>query len=90
METLAEKIQRLGAYQEVRILPDGSIAALGELMFTRAVYLGCDELGWSRRFCFEDRPRANEEFEKLQSQHDTPTGWIARRPPQPEDFKDWP
>ena len=85
METLEQKVQRLGVYSEVRTLPDGSIAAVGDLIFTRAIYLGCDEIGWSRRFCFDDRPRANEEFKKLQSRDDTPSGWIARRPP--EDFK---
>lgn len=83
-------VRESGGYLAVKTLSDGSIAALGDLMFTRAIYLNCDKFGWSRRFCFEDRSRADQEFELLKTKDDTPTGWIARRPPQPEDFKDWP
>lgn len=76
---LAE-IQRLGEYLQVRRLPDGSVAALGDLLFTRAIHLRCDLYGYERRFCFDDRARADEEFAKLQTEDDEPTGWIARRP----------
>lgn len=76
-------VQSYGGYLSVRRLPDGSIAALGDLMFTRAIFLGCNPLGWERRFCFDDRKRANAEFNKLVSEDDEPTGWIARRPEQP-------
>lgn len=74
------EIQRLGEYSEVRRLADGSIAALGDLLFTRAIYLGCNLWGWDRRFCFENRQRADEEFARLASEDDEPTGWTARRP----------
>lgn len=76
-------VQRYGGYLDVRRLEDGSIAALGELMFTRAIYLGCNAEGWERRFCFQDRGLASEQFDKLKSEDDEPTGWIARRPEQP-------
>lgn len=76
---MLEDIKRLGEYEQVRALPDGSIAAIGNLLFTRAIYLGCTTWGWERRFCFEDRDREKSEFEKLASEDDTPTGWIARR-----------
>ena len=85
-----DEIKESGGYLDVKRLPDGSIAGIGELMFTRAIYLGMDRIGWSRRFCFEDRDRAVIEFNKLKSKDDLPQGWIARRPPQPEDYKDWP
>jgi hypothetical protein len=60
-------------------LPDGSIAALGELMFTRAIYLGCHHYGWQKRFCFSDRSLANKRFAELQSEDDEPQGYIAKR-----------
>lgn len=66
-------------YREVRVLDDGSVAALGDLMFTRAIFLGCDRLGHSRRFCFEDRKLADKRFSELQSEDDVPEGFIARR-----------
>lgn len=74
---LAERLR--AQYRDVRILPDGSIAALCDLLFTRAIILGCDELGYSRRFCFENRSLADQRFQELQSEDDEPQGYIARR-----------
>jgi hypothetical protein len=48
-------------------------------MFTRAIYIDLDLNGWGKRFCFEDKDRAVEEYAKLQTGDDEPTGWIARR-----------
>lgn len=78
-----QEIQRLGEYLRVRRLPDGSVAALGDLLFTRAIHLRCDLWGWERRFCFKDRDLAVAQFEALQTEDDEPTGWIARRPELP-------
>lgn len=66
-------------YLTTRVLPDGSVAALLELMFTRAICLGCTEYGWARRFCFEDRALASRRFAELQSEDDEPAGYVARR-----------
>ncbi len=52
-----EEIKELG-YIECRELPDGSIACVNDLLYTRALYLGCDEFGFSSRFCFSDRALA--------------------------------
>lgn len=82
----AEDAQKLCAwlvesqgYLEARVLPDGSVAALGDLMFTRSIVLGCDWDGWAYRFCFENRPLANVRYHELQSEEDVPEGHIARR-----------
>ena len=64
---------------EVKVLADGSVAMLADLMFTRAIHLGCTTWGWSRRFCFEDRVRAQQEFDALAGEDDEPTGCVARR-----------
>lgn len=79
-EELAAEVQRLGEYPAVRVLPDGSVAALERLLTTTAVLLGCDLWGWERRFCFTDPATAREQFDKLQSEEDELTGWVARRP----------
>lgn len=63
----------------VRVLPDGSVAMLRELLFTRAVCLGCTTWGWASRFCFEDRARATAAFAELQTENDEPAGCVARR-----------
>jgi len=66
-------------FLEGRVLPDGSVAMLGELMFTRAIYLGVTEGGWDFRFCFSDRGLAKERFDQLSSASDEPAGFVARR-----------
>ena len=63
----------------VRVLPDGSVAALCDLLFTRAICLGVTREKWSMRFCFEDRTLADKRFAELQSEDDEPAGYVARR-----------
>ena len=80
-QALIERIKRLGAgaYRELRMLEDGTIVGIGELMFTRAIYMDMNPDGWGRRFCFEDRALADQEYQRIASGDDEPTGWIARR-----------
>ena len=78
-ETLRQRIQQLGNYLVVDFLRDGTIIGLGDLMFTRASYIDLDLYGWGKRFCFEDRDLAVEEYMKLKTGDDEPTGWVARR-----------
>lgn len=66
-------------YPLVRRLDDGSIAAVCPLMYTTSIILGCNRLGYSKRFCFEGWPLALLEFFKLKTEDDEPTGFIARR-----------
>ena len=78
---LLERIKHLGAgsYEDVRMLDDGTIVGIGNLMFTRAIYMDMNGNGWGRRFCFEDRALADQEYQRITSGDDEPTGWIARR-----------
>jgi hypothetical protein len=80
-EQLADEVLRLGGggYRETKVLADGSVAAIGDLLFTRAIFLGCSEWGFARRFCFEDRALADQRFKELASEDDEPTGFTARR-----------
>jgi hypothetical protein len=74
-----EQITALGDYEHLRELPDGTIAGIGRLMFTTALYIDLNEWGWERRFCFTERGKALEELAKLNSCEDLPEGWVARR-----------
>ena len=78
-ETLRQRIQQLGNYLVVDFLRDGTIIGMGDLMFTRAIYIDLDLNGWGKRFCFEDKDRAVEEYMKLKTGDDEPTGYVARR-----------
>ena len=76
---LLEEITKLGDYIEVKQLADGTIVGLGNLLFTRAIYVDMDLYGWGKRFCFEDRQLATEQFRQLTSGDSEPVGWVARR-----------
>ena len=78
-EKLVQRIKALGEYWLVRTLEDGTIIGMGGLMFTTAIYMDLDLNGWGRRFCFKDVDLAVEEYAKLKTGDDEPTGWIARR-----------
>lgn len=76
-DALIEQLSK--EYLQVKQLDDGCIIALGDLLFTRAIYMDCDRYGYGKRFCFEDKERAVEEFFKLSSGEQEPEGYIARR-----------
>jgi len=76
---LLEEITNSGDYIEVKQLADGTIVGLGNLLFTRAIYVDMDLCGWGKRFCFEDRQLATEQFRQLTSGDSEPVGWVARR-----------
>ena len=67
-------------YRDVRVLPDGTVAALVDLITTRSIMLDCDEFSFKRRFCFSSRALADQRFAELQSAQDIPQGYVARRP----------
>ena len=66
-------------YSDLRILDDGTIVGTSELAYTRAVYIGLNNVSWERRFCFSDRELATEECVKLKTSDDEPVGYIATR-----------
>lgn len=67
-------------YPHVRKLPDGSFAAVGRLLFTTALYLGCDRWGYARRFCYPTDAAALGALDALQTEDDEPPpGYIAKR-----------
>lgn len=83
-ETLVAYLATQG-YTHVRVLPDGTIAGLVELMFTTGLCMGLNETSWQKRYCFEQRSDAMDALQGLTSLTDEPSGWIARRPQDPCD-----
>lgn len=66
-------------YIDARVLPDGTVAGLQDLLFTRAIVLGCTRDGWAQRFCFEDRSLALQRYAQLAGEDDVPAGHVASR-----------
>lgn len=77
---LATELAAANPTYTCRVLPDNTVACTFNLMFTRAIALGCDRHSWKRRFCFEDRDLAIQRFIELKSENDEPQGYVARRP----------
>ena len=73
---------------QVRVLDDGSIAIIDDLLTTRSVILGVDDWTWARRFCFSTRHLADEFFNSLKSADDVPNGGYVARRPEYEDRAD--
>lgn len=78
-QALAEHLVSEEGYKAARVLPDGSVAAILDLMFTRAIVLDCTATGYGNRFCFENKALADQRFLELRSDEDVPEGFIARR-----------
>lgn len=78
-QALASLLMQESGYRAARVLPDGSVAALRDLLYTRAIMLGCNRDSYELRFCFEDRALADKRFAELHSEDDEPEGYVARR-----------
>lgn len=78
-QELIKSLKEQGYYLEIRELEDGSIAGLGELFYTRAIYTNMNDGGYENRYCFSDREKANEEFLKLKDMDSEPVGYTAKR-----------
>ena len=79
--SLMERIKAMGggSYEAVRMLDDGTIVGIGNLMFTRAIYMDMHLNGWGRRYCFQDAALADLEYEQLIDGDQEPKGWLATR-----------
>ena len=66
-------------YQNVRVLEDGTIVGTSKLLFTTALYIGLNEWGWERRYCYQDLDALYESLKALRTVDDEPHGYIAKR-----------
>lgn len=66
-------------YKPIRRLDDGTYIAVGPLVFTWALYVGCDNSGYKHRFCFKDLNECLAQFDEYTDIFFEPSGWVARR-----------
>lgn len=74
---------RTGGYTDVRLLEDGTFAALLRLAFTIGLHTGLGPTGWKRRYCYTTLTEARAQLLRLRSWDQEPTGYVARRPELP-------
>lgn len=80
MENNLKNFLSYNGYYEIIELEDHSVAALSDLLFTTGLFMGLDEFGWEKRFCYDSQSTAYAELRKLNKLTDIPENWIAKRP----------
>jgi len=66
-------------YDNVRQLDDGTWIGTQELFTTTALFIGLDETGWNKRYCYDDIDKLFDSYLTMNSIADVPRGWIAMR-----------
>lgn len=79
MPELSKEFFRDMGYATSRQLDDGTWVGLVPLLFTTGICIGLDEIGWEKRYCFEDKLKCIQEYDKLRTHDDIPMGWVAKR-----------
>lgn len=78
--TVDEQILQIGAdlgYKDLRIVPNQGLCAIESFIFTHAIVVGIDELGYSRRYCYHRRIEAVRALQKWDGESEEPDGpWI--------------
>lgn len=69
-----ELLAELGFFEAREVA--GELCALQDYMFTRAIVLGIDEIGYKRRYCFENRDDANRAIAEWDGTDHPPGNWI--------------
>lgn len=80
IDMLTRKLEEYG-YQHVKVLPaTGVLAGVQGQMFTTGLFVGLDEGGWQRRYCYESRKDAVEALIAWDGAGDPPGPWIKEKP----------
>ena len=67
-------------YFPTRVLPTGEIAGVQDQLFTAGLFVGLDEHGWKRRYCFASRLQAEIALREWTGAGDPPGPWIKEKP----------
>ena len=75
-------LKRLNAEGYVRCikLPNGQVAGLLQMIYTTALCVGLDELGYQRRYCYETKQQATEALDAWDGMGDPPGLWLKEKP----------
>ena len=78
MSKMSEALE-LG-YNPVRVLPTGELAGVSDMIFTTALVVGIDEIGYKTRYCYELRSDAETALREWTGVGDPPGPWVKQKP----------
>lgn len=70
----------LEGYRDCRRLPNGEVIGVMPQLFTFGLFVGLDEYGYKRRFCYESASDANYALAQWDGSGDPPGPWIKEKP----------
>ena len=63
-------------YEQPRVMPDGSVAALGRQLYTVGIVMGIDDDGYSARYCYGSYAVAAAALKAWDGTGDPPGPWL--------------
>lgn len=73
-----EEAEALG-YKPARVLATGKTAGVIRMIYTHALYVGINDWGTDRRFCYPDRESAVFALETWDGRGDPPGPWLKEK-----------
>lgn len=67
-------------YTHIKAMPDGTMCALQRQLFTTALMVGLDRVGYKRRYCYERMADAREALVQWDGAGDPPGPWVKEKP----------
>ena len=67
-------------YENLRKLPDGMWIGIMPMLFTTGLFVGLDQRGWDRRYCYEHEKDAARAAFEWDGQGAPPGPWIKEKP----------
>ena len=67
-------------YTKIKVMEDGTVCALQKQLFTVAIVVGIDRVGYERRYCYEREAVAREALVQWDGAGDPPGPWIKEKP----------
>lgn len=78
-EEIRKFLEDKNGYFNVRFI-SGGVIGLRQLMYTTALFMGMDEYGYERRYCYESRELAIQACNAIVDIDDKPLeGYVAKR-----------
>ncbi len=77
--TITKELLEAEGYMQIEQLPTGVWAGLQDMIYTTGLFVGLDETGYRRRYCYPSYESAVVALRSWDGQDDPPGPWIKRK-----------